>query len=322
MTSLSERRTLYPEIECYKSGYIKADSEHSLYFEEAGNPQGIPVLFLHGGPGSNIKPAHRRYFDPQKYRIILFDQRGAGKSTPHASLNNNTTWHLVADIETLRTTLGIESWVVFGGSWGSTLSLAYAISHPIKVRALVLRGIFLCRPKEIRWFYQFGAHHLFPEEWERYLAPIPVSERHHLVEAYYKRLTSTDLNVQREAAEAWSRWEGATLSLLPNPSEIEAFSSGAHAIAIARIECHYFMNNAFFKTDNWILENSHVLKNIPTHIVHGRYDVVCPVENAWELSKALPQAKLNIVPDAGHTVAEPGIIDALIRATDAIASSK
>lgn len=310
------RRTKYPEITPYKTGFLQASAEHELYYEESGNPQGKPVLFLHGGPGAGTEPSHRQYFDPKTYRIVLMDQRGCGKSTPHASLNDNTTWHLVADIELLRKKLGIEKWVVFGGSWGSTISLAYAQTHPERVKALVLRGIFLCRKKEIHWFYQFGAHHIFPDMWEKYLAEIPVAERGDLVSAYYKRLTSDDAKVRLSAAKAWSGWEGSTLRLLPDPEMIAKFTADEMAVAIARIECHYFMNGAFFKSDNWLIENIDKIRKIPAVIIHGRYDVVCPIENAWELHKAWPEAKLEIVPDAGHAAGEAGIVDALVRATD------
>jgi proline iminopeptidase len=312
----SQRRSKYPPIEARRTGFLQVDAEHSIYWEESGNPNGKPVVFLHGGPGSNTDPGHRGYFDPEAYRIILFDQRGAGKSEPHASLNNNTTWHLVSDIERLREKLGIDKWVVFGGSWGSTLSLSYAITHPERVKALVLRGIFLCRKKEVHWFYQHGAHHLFPDEWERYLKPIPAAERHDMVSAYHRRLTSENPEVRLEAAKAWSRWEAATIRLLPDLASIDTFTADHHAEAIARIECHYFMNHAFFPTDNYLLENVHKIRHIPGVIVHGRYDVVCAIENAWELHKAWPESKLEIVPDAGHAAAEPGIVDALVRATD------
>jgi len=309
-------RNYYPSIEPYNSGYLQADAEHSVYFEECGNPQGKPILFLHGGPGSGCEPYHRQFFNPQKYRIVLIDQRGSGKSKPFASLSNNSTWDLIADIENLRRKLKIEKWVVFGGSWGSTLSLAYAETHPENIKALVLRGIFLCRPSEIKWFYQHGAHHLFPDEWDRYISIIPENERHDLVTAYHKRLTSTDEKTQLLAAKHWSRWEGATIKLKPDLGLIERFTADHHAISISRIECHYFMNNAFFKTDNWLLENISKIRHIPATIIHGRYDVVCPVENAWALHKAWPEAKINIVADAGHAASEPGIIDALVTATD------
>ena len=309
-------RTLYPEIQPYNSGYFQADAEHSIYFEECGNPKGKPALFLHGGPGSGCSPYHRQFFNPSKYRIILIDQRGAGKSKPHASLNNNTTWDLIKDLENLRTRLDISKWLVFGGSWGSTLSLAYAQTHPERVSELVLRGIFLCRPHELKWFYQHGAHFLFPDEFEKYNSVIPASERNDLIAAFYKKLTSDDQKTRFEAAAAWSRWEGATLSLLPNLEKISEFTEPQHALSLARIECHYFMNNAFFKTENQLLENVDRIRKIPSVIVHGRYDVICPVENAWALHKAWPESKLEIIPDAGHAAFEPGIVDALVRATD------
>ena len=316
MSSATKRRTKYPPIEPFNTGFLQVSAEHEVYYEECGNPTGKPVIFIHGGPGAGTEPSHRQYFDPEVYRIVLMDQRGCGKSTPHASLNDNTTWHLVSDLERLRQKLKIESWVVFGGSWGSTLALAYSQSHPDRCKALVLRGIFLCRQKEITWFYQFGAHHLFPDEWERYLAPIPADERRDLVTAYHKRLTSEDPQVRLEAAKAWSRWEGSTIRLIPDMEMIEKFTTDHMAVAIARIECHYFMNHAFFKTDNWLIENVDKIRKIPAVIIHGRYDVVCPVENAWELHKAWPESKLEIVADAGHAAGEEGIVDALVRATD------
>jgi proline iminopeptidase len=310
-------RTRYPEIpEPRVSGYLAVSKIHTIYFEECGNPDGMPVLFLHGGPGGGLEPSQRRFFDPDVYRIVLFDQRGAGKSKPHASLEDNTTWDLVDDIEKLRVKLGIDRWVVFGGSWGSTLALAYAETHPERVKGLIVRGIFLCRPSEITWFYQFGAHHLFPDEWEKYLAPIPQKERGDMVRAYYKRLTSPDAKVRMEAAKAWSGWEAATLHLQFNPSTFTTMVEDGHADALARIECHYFMNRSFFKTDNWLLENVGSIRKIPGIIIHGRYDLVCPCENAWALHRAWPEARLEIVPAAGHAGSEPGITDALIRATD------
>ena len=315
----NDRRTKFPPVETFNKGFMQVDAEHSVYFEESGNPQGKPVLFLHGGPGAGPEPGHRQYFDPKVYRIVLIDQRGAGKSTPFASLNNNTTWHLISDIERLREKLKIDKWVVFGGSWGSTLSLAYAITHPERVKALVLRGIFLCRRQEIHWFYQFGAHHLYPDEWERYLAAIPKEEHHDLVSAYYRRLTSEDAKVRHAAAEAWARWEGSTLRLLPDLELLKNFTGDSIAPALARIECHYFMNNAFFTSDNWIIENISKIQHIPARIVHGRYDVVCPIQNAWDLHKAWPEAKLEIIADAGHAAGEAGIVDALVRATDEFA---
>jgi proline iminopeptidase len=306
----------YPNIEPHKTGRLRVSELHEIYFEESGNPNGDPVVFVHGGPGGGSSPKNRRYFDPSHYRIILFDQRGCGQSKPHAELRENTTWDLVADMEQLRTHLKIEKWHVFGGSWGSTLSLAYAETHPQRVKTLCLRGIFLCRPKEIQWFYQKGASFIFPDFWEKYLAPIPVSERGDLVKAFYQRLTSDDRETRINAARAWSVWEGSTSRLHPDQELMHDFDDPEFAIAFARIECHYFINNAFFKTDNWLLENVSKLKGIPTEIVHGRYDVVCPVENAWELKKAFPEAKLHIVPDAGHSAMEPGILSQLVQTMD------
>ncbi len=309
-------RTLYPEIEPNQTGFLKVDEMHSIYWEESGNPQGKPVLFLHGGPGGGTDPKNRRFFNPQAYRIILIDQRGAGKSTPHSCLINNTTWDLVADIEKVRLFLHIEKWVVFGGSWGSTLSLAYAETHPERVLALIVRGIFLCRKKELHWFYQFGAHHIFPDMWEKYLLPIPQEERGDLITAYSKRLNSLDPAVRKQAAKAWTEWEGAALKLRFDPKLFEEFTEDYKADAIARIECHYFLNGGFFKTDNYLLENISKIRSIPGVIVQGRYDIICPFESAWELHKAWPEASFEIIPDAGHAGSEPGITDALVRAAD------
>lgn len=308
-------RTRYPPIEPYKSGYLSRTGAE-IYWEESGNPSGVPVVFLHGGPGSGTEPNHRCYFDPKIYRIVLFDQRGCGKSKPHSELKDNTTWHLVDDMEALKKHLNISQWVVFGGSWGSTLALAYAETYPASVLALILRGIFLGRPKELHWFYQFGAHHIFPDEWEKYLDPIPEKERGDLLQAYYKRLTSTDPAVRKRAASTWSSWEGAALKLIFDPELFLQFTEDTHADALARVECHYFVNRCFFKTDNWLLENIGAIQNIPGVIVQGRYDIVCPMESAWELHKAWPTAELCVIKDAGHAASEPGIMDALIRATD------
>jgi proline iminopeptidase len=309
-------RELYPPIEPFATGRLQVSPIHNLYFEECGNPQGQPVVFLHGGPGGGIVPEYRRFFDPAAYRIVLFDQRGAGKSTPHAELRENTTWDLVADIERLREHLGIERWMVFGGSWGSTLSLAYAETHPERVTALVLRGIFLCRRKELEWFYQYGTNAIFPDVWEEFERVIPEAERGNMMQAYYKRLTSDDKQVRLEAARAWSVWEGSTSKLFPDPHLIEDFSQDEFALAFARIECHYFVNNIFMPSENYLLENVQRIRHIPTVIVQGRYDVVCPMMSAWDLHRAFPEAEFHIVPDAGHSALEKGISSALVEATD------
>ena len=309
-------RDLYPEIEPYQHDMLAVSPIHTIYYEQSGNPDGTPVVFLHGGPGGGTVPDYRRFFDPAAYRIVLFDQRGAGKSTPHASLEENTTWHLVEDIEKLRRHLGIDSWVVFGGSWGSTLALAYAQTHPERVRALVLRGIFLCRSKEIRWFYQEGASWIYPDVWEQYLGVIPPAERNDMLSAYHRRLTSGDEATRVEAARAWSVWEGSTSKLFPDQGLIDHFGDPHFAIAFARIECHYFMNNAFFPTDNYLIENVGKIRHIPAVIVQGRYDVVCPIQSAWELHRAWPEADLRVTPDAGHSALEPGNRAALVEATD------
>lgn len=306
----------FPPLEPYNKGFLKVSDIHTLYWEECGNPEGRPVVFLHGGPGGGVAPDHRRFFDPQSYRIILFDQRGSGQSTPCAELRENTTWDLVKDIETIREMLKIDKWVVFGGSWGSTLALTYAITHPEKVKALVLRGIFLCRPSEIEWFYQKGASQIFPDYWDEYLKPIPENERHDMVTAYYKRLTHEHSEIRLQAAKAWSKWEAATSRLLVDPKAVDEFDDPDYALSFARIECHYFTNNAFFDTNNWILENVEKIRHIPGVIVQGRYDVVCPARSAWELHKAWPEAKLMIIADSGHAAAEPGTRSALIEATD------
>lgn len=314
---MTDARALYPPIEPYETGMLPVSDLHTLYYEVSGNPEGRPVVFLHGGPGGGTSPDHRRYFDPERYRIVLFDQRGAGKSTPYACLEENTTWDLVADIERLRRHLGVEKWVVFGGSWGSTLALAYAETHPDHVRALVLRGIFLCRKKEIDWFYQEGANAIFPDAWEPYWNLIPAEERHDMVAAYYRRLTSDDEATRLAAARAWSIWEGSTSKLLPDPDLIKDFDD--RALAIARIECHYFINRIFMESEHHLLEHVHRIRHIPTVIVQGRYDVVCPVMTAWALHKAFPEADFQIIPDAGHSASEPGTTAALVAATDRFA---
>jgi len=307
---------LYPPIEAFNAFRFPVSDLHTLYVEQAGNPNGIPVVFLHGGPGGGISPRHRQLFDPAFYHIVLFDQRGAGQSTPHADLTDNTTWHLIADLEKLRTHLNIKQWLVFGGSWGSTLALAYAKTHPNVVSGLILRGIFLCRPEEIQWFYQEGTSNLFPEEWEKYLAPIPVEERHDLVKAYYQQLTSNDLTIRLRAAKAWSRWEGACMKLIPDNSVIARIEADDAALSMARMECHYFINNIFLPPRQTLLDDLSMIQHIPTWIIHGRYDVVCPVKNALDLHAKLPQATLQIIADAGHSFDEPGILSALVAATD------
>lgn len=305
---------LYPSIKCNRHFWLEVEPPHEVYVEESGSPDGLPVVFVHGGPGAGCEEKHRSYFDPGLYRIVLFDQRGAGKSRPHAALENNTTLALVADMERIRAELGIEKWLVFGGSWGSTLALVYAELHPERVLGLILRGIFLCRPSEIRWFYQEGANRLFPDYWQDFIAPIPEAERHDLLHAHYRRLTGDDEVARMRSAEAWSVWEGRTATLTPKKEVVDFFSDPHVALSLSRIEAHYFVNGIFLKPDQ-ILLDAYKLKNIPGVIVHGRYDVVCPLENAWDLHRAWPEAKLEIIPDAGHSASEPGIVNALIQAT-------
>jgi proline iminopeptidase len=316
-------KTLYPAIEPFERGRLRVSPVHELYYEQCGNPNGQPVVFLHGGPGGGLIPEYRQFFDPHTYRVVLFDQRGAGQSTPHASIEENTTWHLIYDIECLRKHLGIERWLVFGGSWGSTLSLAYAQTHPERVSALVLRGIFLCRPSEIRWFYQEGegASAIFPDVWEEYVRIIPQAERGDMLSAYHRRLMSDDEAVRLEAAKAWSIWEGSTSKLFIDQRLIDHSSEAHFALALALIECHYFVNHAFFESENYLVENISKIRHIPAVIVQGRYDIVCPMMSAWELHRAWPEAQLEIIPDAGHSATEPGIVGALIEATDRFRAS-
>jgi proline iminopeptidase len=316
VAAVTPLRTLYPPIEPHRTGRLEVTGGHSLYFEENGNPKGKPVVFVHGGPGSGTDAKQRRFFDPAVYRIILFDQRGCGKSTPHASLVENTTWDLVADMERLREHLGIERWMLFGGSWGSTLSLAYAQTYPERVTELVLRGIFLLRKQEIDWFYQRGTGALFPDAWEHFLAPIPEEERGDLLHAYAKRLFGDDKHTQQEAARAWSVWEGRTSCLYPNTELITRNAEDDFSIAFARIECHYFVNKGFMRSDSQLLDDVHRIRHIPAVIVQGRYDVVCPPESAWALHRAWPEAQFVMVPDAGHSANEPGNTSALVEATD------
>jgi proline iminopeptidase len=310
------RRGLFPEIEPFAYGWMPTESRHEVYYEECGAPGGKPAVVLHGGPGGAINPGMRRFFDPAKWRMVLFDQRGCGKSRPHAILEDNDTWKLIDDIERLRERCGVEKWTVFGGSWGSTLALAYAIKHPERVEALILRGVFLLTKRELAWFYQDGASMVFPDAWERFCAPIPPDERGDMMGAYYKRLTSADHDERLEAAVAWSTWEGDTISVRGPEARPEKFAEAEFAIAFARLECWYFVNNGFLPEEGWILKNVGKIRHIPCWIVQGRFDMVTPMESAWSLKKAWPEASLEVIGDAGHASTEPGIVDALVRATD------
>lgn len=320
---MTAMRQLYPPVDVRRSGMLRVSNVHEIYWEESGNPQGKPVVFLHGGPGGGTDARMRQFFDPTRYRIVLFDQRGCGKSRPHASLVDNTTWHLVADIEALREHLRIERWQVFGGSWGSTLALAYAQTHPERVTELVLRGIFLVRPWEFRWFYETpdGTGALFPDLWEHFVTPIPPEERGDMMRAYYRRLTSDDPAVRAHAARHWSMWEGATSFLRVNPDYVAKFEEDAFAEAFARIECHYFVNGGFLRTPSQLLDDVDKIRHIPGVIVQGRYDVVCPMKSAWDLHRAWPEADLRIVGDAGHSAFERGILSELVAATDRYAAT-
>ena len=311
--------TFYPPIEPFEHGMLDTGDGHQVYWERCGNPRGKPAVFLHGGPGSGCSPDQRRVFDPSQYCVTLFDQRGCGRSTPHASLDNNTTWHLVADIEKLRALAGVERWLVFGGSWGSTLALAYAQKHPERVSELILRGVFTLRREELRWFYQEGASWLFPDEWEHFIAPIAPQDRHDLMAAYHRLLTGTDTAAQARAAGAWSHWEGRTITLLPDPGIDTAHDDAHFALAFARIENHYFVNHGFFD-EGQLLRDAHKLHGIPGVIVQGRYDVCTPAKTAWDLHRAWPQAAFHLINDAGHAFKEPGILDRLVRATDQFAA--
>lgn len=313
-------KSLYPPIEPYQIGMLQVSELHQIYYEQSGNPQGKPVVVLHGGPGGGSQPFYRQYFDPDRWRIVMFDQRGCGNSKPHAELRENTTWNLVADIEKLREQLEIDRWFVFGGSWGSTLALAYSQTHPDCCLGLILRGIFLLRQKEILWFYQAGASYLFPDAWENYLKPIPPAEHANLLTAYYDRLTSPDLPTRLAAARSWSIWEASTSKLFPDPDLMAKFGEDEFAAAFARIECHYFINRGFFDAEDQLLKNIDRIRHLPAVIVQGRYDVVCPMMSAWELHQAWSEAEFIIVPDAGHSMTEPGICSALIEATDQFAS--
>ena len=311
--------TLFPPIEPYNHGWLSVGDGHEIYYEESGNPTGKPCLFVHGGPGGGASPAGRQFFDPEKYRIVLFDQRGCGRSKPHASIEANTTWHLIDDIELIRETLGIDHWLVFGGSWGSTLSLAYAQSHPERVTELVLRGIFLLRAQELKWFYQHGASELYPDAWQHYLAPIPDAERHDMISAFHSRLTSEDPEVRLSAARAWSVWEASTSFLIQNEDFMAQLDEPEAALAMARIECHYFVNGGFFESPNQILEAVDKIRHIPCVIVQGRYDVVCPPTTAWDLHRAWPEADFKLIANAGHSAFDPANAAALIEATNRFA---
>lgn len=317
--SSQPRRTLYPEIEPYASGFLETDSVHRVYWEACGNPRGKPVVVLHGGPGGAVNPGMRRYFDPARWNIFLFDQRGCGQSTPNAVLEDNDTWKLVEDIERLRIHAGVEKWSVFGGSWGSTLALVYALTHPDRVESLVLRGIFLLTEAELRWFYQYGASEIFPDAWERFVAPIPEAERGDLMGAYYRRLIGDDVEERRRCAVAWSSWEGETVSAQGPDARPEKFGDPDFAVAFARIENWYFTNKGFMPEPGWILKSIDRIRHIPAWIVQGRFDVVTPMSGAWALHRAWPEAVFEVIGDAGHASTEPGIIDGLVRATDAAA---
>ncbi len=307
---------LYPQIELNQSGFIQVSKIHNIYWEESGSPDGKPVIFVHGGPGGGVSPDTRRFFNPDKYRIIQFDQRGCGQSTPNACVDENTTWDLIADMETVREQLNIDKWQVFGGSWGSTLALAYAIKNPDRVIELVLRGIFLLRKAELQWFYQFGASQIFADAWKDYYEFIPEDERHDLMSAYQKRLFGDDEQQQLMAARHWSVWEGSTCHMIPDLQHIEETADDEFALAFSRIENHYFMNKGFFDNENWILDNIDVMRHIPTIIIQGRYDVVCPMTTAYDLHQAFPESELIIVPEAGHSAFEPNIMSELVKATD------
>ena len=310
--------SLYPEIKPYNTFQLKVSDLHEIFVEESGNPRGRPVIFLHGGPGGGIEPIYRQYFNPKKWRIVIFDQRGCGKSFPHAELKENTTWDLVEDIEKIRKKLEIDTWAIFGGSWGSTLSLSYSIVHPERCDAIILRGIFMLRKKEIDWFYQGGCSFIYPDAWEKYLSPIPKDEQNNLVKAYYKRLTSKDKTVRINAARAWSIWEASTSKLIQTEKALHSFDNDDVAEAFARIECHYFINKGFFENEDWILNNVNKISDKPVEIVQGRYDVVCPMTSAWELHKKLPDASFHVIQDAGHSMLESGIQKKLIEITDKI----
>lgn len=311
-------QVLFPDLRTYAEHALKVDDIHTLYVEESGAKDGIPVLFIHGGPGAGCSKYDRRFFDPDAYRIILFDQRGAGRSTPHAELRNNTTAHLIEDIEAIRKHLGIDQWLLFGGSWGATLALLYAEAYPQKLLGLILRGIFLCREQDLNWFYRAGADRIFPDYWREFVAVIPEDERHDLMRAYYERLTGPNELAKMGAAKAWSTWEGRCATLRPNPDIVHDFADPHMALALASLEAHYFINNGFMEP-NQIINNADKLAGIPGVVIHGRYDIVCPLDNATALHQAWPDAELHIIRDAGHSSHEPSIVDALIKATNDMA---
>jgi proline iminopeptidase len=316
---MSSLRTYYPAIEPYDSGMLDVGDGHAVYYERVGTPGAKPAVFLHGGPGGGVSADHRRLFDPARYDVMLFDQRGCGRSTPYAGLEANTTWHLAADIERLRALAGAEKWLVLGGSWGSTLALAYAEAHPQRVTELIVRGVYTVSRAELDWYYQFGVSEIFPDKWEKFQAPIPEDERGDMIAAYRKRLTSADPTVQIEAAKAWSQWEGETITLLPDPAMSARHGEALFALAFARLENHYFVHDCWLE-DGQLLRDAHRLRGIPGVIVHGRYDMPCPARYAYALHKVWPEAEFHLIEGAGHAASEPGILDRLIRATDGFAA--
>ena len=313
-----EKPTLFPEIEPYRTGTLKVSEKHTVFYEEVGNPKGLPALFLHGGPGVGLNPNYRRFFDPEFYRVVLLDQRGAGRSTPHAELEENTTWDIVEDLEKLRLHLDVDKWVIMGGSWGSLLALAYAITYPDSVRGMIIRGIFLARPWELDWLYRpsGGAIRMFPDEWEKFVAPIPAARHDDPLAAYYEILTGGDENAVRSAAQAWTRWEAYSMNLVPDEAAISSMLAEKTAMSIARTECHYAYHNFFLRSDNEILDNAARIAHIPCRIVQGRHDVICPPQSAWDLHRSLPNSDLRIVPDGAHSPMDPGMISELITASE------
>lgn len=308
--------SLFPPVEPYLTGRLRVSELHELYYEEVGNPKGLPALFLHGGPGAGIIPGYRQFFDPKAYRVVLLDQRGAGLSTPHADLRENTTWDIVEDLEKLRQHLGIARWLVFGGSWGSMLALCCAIKHPDSISGMIIRGVCLGRKWETEWLFRFGCSALYPDQWDEFVSLIPKSERGDMVKAYYKRMTEGLEADQLRAAAAWTEWEASTMNLVPDAAAIHNFLTDNKALSIGRIECYYTLKNFFIESDNWILDHAAVMKDIPTRIVQGRFDVICPAQSAWDLHSALPQSELNIVQLGGHSPLDPAMAEELVRATE------